>query len=224
MLAARLKDTILDSGQSQKEIAERAGLAANTLSNYVTGKRTPDALIAARLAQMLDVEVGWLLTGEGSRHSIDIVRRPAIDDLVTQVRQSEEHVNVPIYEGPLGAGSPGEPSDAIIGYGSFLRRWLTREVRIDPLKAFVAPVYGDSMVRVLFDGDLVLGEHIEEYQSDGIHAVVLNGDLYVKHLERTGPRTARLKSENTRYSDIEVTEHDSFRILGRIVRRLTGLY
>lgn len=50
----RLRKKILFSRKSQKDIAEAIGISTNTMSNYVNGRRIPDARIIDRLARVLN--------------------------------------------------------------------------------------------------------------------------------------------------------------------------
>lgn len=51
-------------GMTQAELAEKLGLAPNTLSQYETGKREPDMDTLSRLADALEVSVDELLGRE----------------------------------------------------------------------------------------------------------------------------------------------------------------
>ena len=49
---------------SQKELAKRLDIAYQTLNKYEKGHRTPDANILRQMANILNCDPGWLLTGE----------------------------------------------------------------------------------------------------------------------------------------------------------------
>ena len=60
-----LKDEIAYQGLLIKEVAVKAGLKPNTLSNYLRKNSSiPSADIAVKIAQALNVSVEYLVTGE----------------------------------------------------------------------------------------------------------------------------------------------------------------
>lgn len=134
---------------------------------------------------------------------------------------------VPIINVPLGAGPEGNMEEMRVEeHVAIPREYLRNEVRIEPGQAFVAKVLGESMRDLLHDGDLVLGERLDEMDRDGLLAFTYSGGLYVKHVQRM-PATSRLRivSENTHYETFEISagEIEMFHLIGRIVRRLTRL-
>ena len=61
----RLRDEIAYSGLLLKEVAERAGISKRTLDTYVDSRAIiPPANTAVRLAQLFNVSVEYLVTGE----------------------------------------------------------------------------------------------------------------------------------------------------------------
>ena len=126
----------------------------------------------------------------------------------------------PIFANALGAGE-GEPAvpDLIIGHGTFLEDWLRYEARIDPRKAFLAPVRGNSMEDLFHDGDLVLGEQMDYIDRQGVFAVRLRDELLIKYVYNS-PTEVQLISENKAFPTITVTEEDDFQVIGRIAKKI----
>ena len=56
-----LKNLVLKSGKTQKEIAEDLGLARQRFNFYVTGKRQPDNEMLTKIAAYFHVSVDYLL-------------------------------------------------------------------------------------------------------------------------------------------------------------------
>lgn len=65
-LGERIKQVIKDSAFTQKDFAQKLSITETTVSNYITGKRIPDALLVARFASLSGINLNWLLNGEGS--------------------------------------------------------------------------------------------------------------------------------------------------------------
>jgi len=60
------------TGQSSGKMAEKLGIAYQTLNKYEKGHRTPDADFIHQLVIITDCNPGWLLTGEGRAFGIDM--------------------------------------------------------------------------------------------------------------------------------------------------------
>lgn len=199
---------------SDAALARFLNVNTSTLANW---KRRESLNYDLILEKCSDLDLNWLLRGEG-------VPRPAEnevhDRIAPYVFRGNSHVRIPIYEGPLGAGAGVDGSDAVVGYGDFVKGWLRNEVGISPELAFIVPVRGHSMTDLLLDGDLVLGERTDTVDRDGIFAVDYEGEIYVKHVLR-GRTHFRLVSENRAYAEIVVQPEDSFRVIGRVVRKIS---
>lgn len=211
-ISDRLKELRSDNDLTQKDIAGIVGVKQQTWGGYERGKSNPSVEVLKQLAQEYHVSLDWLLLGRGSKRGamVEVEKRPLPE---------EQRVTVPIYAMPLGAGDGGVPEDEIVAYGTFMDAWLRSEARINPERAFIAPVRGRSMLDLLQDGDLVLGERVEEVAHDDVYALELNGELLVKHVQKRRGSLI-LRSENPAYEPIEVTASDDFRVIGVVKRRV----
>ena len=141
---------------------------------------------------------------------------------------SPDYVRVPIYDVPLQAGDAGgtpfHEVDVIHSEKGYLRSYFRDECGIDPDKAFIAPVRGQSMQNLLYDQDLIVGESQDYIDRQGIFALVVNGFYYIKHI-LPGPKRGDLTlvSENTLYPPVTLQgdSGDDVHIIGRYVRRIT---
>ncbi len=64
MFSKRLKEAIDKKGVSRYQISKDTQITEATLSNYCNGKSNPSPLFVKLLAEYLDVDYNWLLTGE----------------------------------------------------------------------------------------------------------------------------------------------------------------
>lgn len=236
-LPERLKRIRGDRDVSQAVIADILDLTQSRYGHYESGRSEPPVEVLARIVERLDVSPEWLLTGSGEmKRSVPALGQAAGGaghDLPVAPSgkivgyEGGPTVRIPIYEAPLGASEEWTAPDArseLAGYGEFFVEWIQRECRIDPLRAFVAPVFGDSMEDLLYDGDLIVGERQDYIDRDGIFALVLNSKLLIKHVipgRRKGDLA--LVSRNSTYPPREVSERngDVFNVIGRYVRRIT---
>ncbi|MCL6597917.1 MAG: helix-turn-helix transcriptional regulator [Alicyclobacillus macrosporangiidus] len=60
MYRTRLKQRIMESGLKQTHLSKMIGIAPNTFSLYVHGKRIPDVITAQKIARALNTTVDYL--------------------------------------------------------------------------------------------------------------------------------------------------------------------
>ncbi len=65
LLGNRVKQAILVSGKTQKELAEGLGISPNSLTNYAKGKSTPSVELIYKMAGICGVNALWLLSENG---------------------------------------------------------------------------------------------------------------------------------------------------------------
>jgi len=208
-------------------MADEGGVKQQTWGGYERGKSNPSVQVLQKLAVQHNVDLDWLLTGRGEmekrQKSIREPEEPYLYDKVPERFDPDTTEFVPVYGAPLGAGQAGNANMVQVrAYMAWEKQWLRREAKIDPDRAFVAQVYGQSMMNLLENGDLVLGEQQEVVDHDGIYAVRVEEQLFVKHvLRRTGE--VHLISENDVYDRITVTKQDDFSVIGRVVGRVSSI-
>jgi len=62
-LQSRIKQTRLDKGLSQAELAEKTGVSQPTVANWETGSHIPRPAVMERIGSVLEVSAAWLLSG-----------------------------------------------------------------------------------------------------------------------------------------------------------------
>ncbi len=68
-----LRDEISYQGLMVKEVADKAGIKAGSLSNYLKENSSiPAADVAVKIAQALNVSVEYLVTGKDSKIKIEV--------------------------------------------------------------------------------------------------------------------------------------------------------
>lgn len=78
-------------GMSQAEFADILEVHQNTIVNYESGKRLPDASVISKLFEKMHVDPTWLVTGK--RESITGLSDEE-SELVGRYRNAGEHKNV----------------------------------------------------------------------------------------------------------------------------------
>lgn len=223
--AGRLRELIEKSGMSRAELARKIDESPQLVQSWMKNdlKSLPAANRVAKLAMVLNVDVMWLITGEGSQHSNII----PIND-ATQNNLYNEFVSIPEYRVEFGCGAVPEPTyDELTETlpATYRRDWF-KSKGIDPKRCKRVRVHGESMSPLINDGDCVLiYENPDEPIIDGgIYAIAYDHQLMVKRLYKTFTGLV-IKSENTDYIDekLEGQQLEKICILGRVIERSGSL-
>lgn len=201
-------------------LADHLKVRPNTVSTWRNRDSLPYEQI---IAECEGVDLNWLFHGrDKSRSAItpDRGQQLSVTEEIPDDFDPASVAFVPVYGAPLGAGQAGNASMVDVrGYMAWEKTWLRREARIDPTRAFVAQVFGQSMERLISNGDLVLGEMQDVVDHDGVYAVRYEDELFIKHVMRR-KHSIVLVSENDIYDRIELGETDDFGIIGRVVAKV----
>lgn len=75
----RLKKLREKIGLTQKFVAEKIGIKNNTLSSYESAKRQPDFQTLKKLADLYEVSIDYIITGNESSNSPDEMWKEFLD-------------------------------------------------------------------------------------------------------------------------------------------------
>ena len=137
----RAKSLISKVDMSQKDFANRLGISAPRLHNYLSGIREIPQDILVKIVELTGCEYKWLLTGEGEMFNNVRAREGALS----------KFIRLPVV-GDIAAGFPtevvpDEPSEFIEVSTTLLTL---------PPPYFVFRVDGESMLPVIHPGDYVV--------------------------------------------------------------------
>lgn len=189
------------SGTSQAVVSKRAGISVGALNKYLNGSE-PGAFKAARLAQVLNVDLRWLLSGEGQANAAE-----------------GGYIGVPIYDVRFAAGVAAfaEAADRIgeMPFDRALLRTLGRN-SADGLAVFTGE--GDSMAPLIQDGGRILTDLRDTRLREGIFAFRTHDELRVKRLRRLVDGI-EIRSENERYPPevLKGDDADELTIIGSVL-------
>lgn len=125
--------------------------------------------------------------------------------------------------GSMGIGAPQPDYEAIVSGLTVSMDWVRGALpRIShPSKLAVLTAFGQSMEPTLDDGDAVIVDRgVTEIREDGVFVIALDGELYIKRVQRRLPdRAIIIKSDNPHYEPMVVENGDRHKleILGRVV-------
>ena len=112
----RVRDLIRASGHTQQEFAARIGLDGPKLSKTLAGTRRFSSLDLARVAELCDVTLDWLVTGEES--PLALAARTTGGSAATAVRTARRLATMRSDLTELGYPQPWRPVDSRTGSGS----------------------------------------------------------------------------------------------------------
>jgi phage repressor protein C with HTH and peptisase S24 domain len=204
-------NVLIDLAGGPSELARKSRLSRRVIDKYKSGESDPSRSRLVALATAAGVSLSWLATGNGPMRDADPVAtiRPAIGP----VR------GVPIYDAALSLGPGATNGDAHpIGDLDLPETYLHDVLRCKPGSAVAVYMRGDSMSPTLLDRDLaIIDTSVTTIERDDIYAFVLEGEGYIKRLQRAGG-TVIVHSDNPSYSDwsIDGARLRDLRVIGRI--------
>ena len=87
----RIRDLREDMGLRQSDLAERTGIDQRTISNYETGKTTPDAYALIKLADFFDVSIDYLVGRTRYDFSSSEKKQRLIDNIHKQLEELKKY-------------------------------------------------------------------------------------------------------------------------------------
>lgn len=217
-LATRLQDTLYEQRLSVNAFAKKVGISQQAISKIIRGE-TLNPKNIVEIATALGVDVNWLKTGEGDS---EIGRITAYchseKDNEHTLRVDLLDVNLAAYSsGIINAEYPNIVSSLYFteeGANRILGRTTTNGV-------YMFRVPTDSMVPTIKQTDIVfIDTNIKHYIGEGIYAFSLNGEEYIKRLQRLPTGVIRALSDNKHYEPFDITEElfDSAVIIGKFIK------
>lgn len=245
---ARLRARMAEMEITPADLARASGVNQDSIYKYVKdGVAQPRGDTIPKLAKALRVSALWL------REGVD-------EDTVTELSQKRRrHNRSPIdsrteprileldFRGGSGGGGMDTynwnkrldngiviSEDAVSAEWGIPASFLRGQLRVDPKKAWIVEIYGDSMYDPanpaapgsLFPGDRVIVDTGDIRPSPpGAFAVFDGVGLVIKLVEvlpKTEPMRIRLSSRNPSYQPYEIAE-DEGRIVGRVRGRISAM-
>lgn len=194
---------------SQKEFAEAHDLDASYLSQLLNGHRKLGEKAALNLELKIGLAAGTLtsppLEDPSTAAPANVVRLP------TRTAKDKNFVLIPHLDiaASMGHGKAAPMHIEVIRDMTVHLDWLRMQglsfSNIDNLAIITGD--GDSMLGTFADGDALLVDRgISEVRTDAIYVFTLDGDLYIKRLQRLTGGQLRMISDNPIYPPITIDE------------------
>ena len=160
----RVEQALSENKITEAELSRRIGFSQAGINGWKTKGSLPRADIALKTAKVLKTSVEYLITGNQNIN---------ISNLNTFL--------VPVLDQQLSAGK-GDilPEEDIIKGFLEIPKYLTQEYGNNLAAIYV---HGDSMEPTLHNGDIVVTTSLGWDSSEGLYAIRMNGDGFVKRLQ-----------------------------------------
>ena len=208
----RLRARIRQLGMNVAEVAREAGVNRSFVYDILRGKsQLPNLEKLTRIAQVVKVDLEWLLSGKGRVDGGDPITEDYHNDFVA--------IQYASARPSMGGGAIIEDEGRIGRDFHFRRAWIRDRLKAAPSMMRVMGVEGDSMIPTLQDGDVVLVDMNQRSPvPPGVFVLHDGMGLVAKRLEyvpMSEPPRLRIISDNQQYSPYECTAGE-VNIIGRV--------
>jgi phage repressor protein C with HTH and peptisase S24 domain len=216
----RFADIRKSTGLNKKQFADSLGINQSVAGDIELGKREPSREVMLKLAAIYNVDIHWLLTGDGKQER-GVTKNTELDRLpVYQLSELPEGAFVvPLLNQQLSAGLGSylpeeDKAKALIHVPSYLAHYG------DKIAALT--VDGDSMYPTLHRGDMVVCDSCG-WSGEGIYALRMSGAGFVKRITKR-PGKLVIISDNPKYPPQEEPEEsEDIEIIGRVHCAITKI-
>lgn len=167
-LGERIHQILQDLEMTQTALSKALNISNVVINRYVKNKTTPDYNFLNKLASAYNININWLITGEGTAF---------VSDRIKEVND-RQYYDMPILA-QVSCGSPeaiesADPDDSI------MIDTLSLSGNFNDYFAFYA--HGDSMYPHIANGDVVIVKQQNDWRSsdDRICVVRVNGEVTLK--------------------------------------------
>lgn len=219
LLSDRIKWIYSNRNMSQSKLARAAGVKAPSVKDWEEGNtRGLRADVALNIAKKLNVNIDWLITGNGSPETA-----PTVID-----KNSEEYVHVYLSRVVFQAGYGAEPTieEETSGELIRLRRTFFDAHHLNAAKCTCFPVEGESMQPLIYEGEYVIVDTTQNdlrYIKEGkIYAISVEGLPRIKRLFTKMDGSLIIRSENKNFGEdvIRGEQLNTIKLIGRVVARI----
>lgn len=212
------------------QLCDAAGLNSEWVFDGTGQPWANGAALAERLGEVRDAAqraASFAMSADETRLLADLLHAVDVGDrerVLPAVRRLGFAV-VPRYDVSAAAGDGyvvWSHNEQVVDTMAFRPEWL-REIGVNPNRAAVISVRGDSMEDTLRDGDLILVDTMPvERKVPGIYVILRADSLLVKRLNFKVNGSVEIRSDNKAYptETLSGAEFDQLKIVGRMVRRV----
>lgn len=193
----RVKTALSENDLTEADLSRELNLTQASITGWKVKGSIPRADIACKTAKLLNTSVEYLIDGK--------------QQVITN---GKNNYIVPILNQELSAGKGDLLPDSdfikgLISVPSYLREYGENLAGLF--------VHGDSMQPTLNNGDLVICTSLGWDNEEGLYAIRLNGNGYIKRIQ-VGAGKIYISSDNPKYKTIEEPiDSEYLEIIGKVV-------
>lgn len=193
----RVKSALSENDLTEADLSRELNLTQASITGWKVKGSIPRADIACKTAKLLNTSVEYLIDGK--------------QQIITN---GKNNYIVPILNQELSAGKGVLLPDSdfikgLISVPSYLREYGENLAGLF--------VHGDSMQPTLNNGDLVICTSLGWDNEEGLYAIRLNGNGYIKRIQ-VGAGKIYISSDNPKYKTIEESiDSECLEIIGKVV-------
>lgn len=237
----RIKEARESIGLSQKELAQKIGVAPNTFHGYESGKHDPKSDMLIKIANVCGVTVDFLLGRNDKFDSVDLSKvksatpkMDTADSIAHRYKKLDEHGKLVVCavvseeerrmqsirkpdleDNVIHVHWNDQPASAGEGFDlsdEHMEDWMVRYNELTRKADFCLNIQGHSMEPKFHDGDIALIRQQPSVDVGEIGLFVVDGKGYIK---KQGPD--RLISLNPTYADIWPGEFSDAQCVGKVL-------
>lgn len=233
-----LDELMTSFDMSNETLGEIVGVNRTTVSRWRSGERSPKIEKLPEIAKVFNVDARIFVGELSMQNKIETIynqleqsRQAKVYNFAVEELEEQENDNNTTTSELEAYRNRKRKAQKITDFpcfgfaGAGLGEALQEEKpEYIPLPSSVIPpeadfcllVNGDSMEPSFLNGTYVFINVVHGVHSGTVAVVILNGEGLLKRVWFEN-NIARLESFNKKYEDIVVTEHDDFRIVGKVV-------
>lgn len=233
-----LDELMTSFDMSNETLGEIVGVNRTTVSRWRSGERSPKIEKLPEIAKVFNVDARIFVGELSMQNKIETIynqleqsRQAKVYNFAVEELEEQENDNNTTTSELEAYRNRKRKAQKITDFpcfgfaGAGLGEALQEEKpEYIPLPSSVIPpeadfcllVNGDSMEPSFLNGTYVFINIVHGVHSGTVAVVILNGEGLLKRVWFEN-NIARLESFNKKYEDIVVTEHDDFRIVGKVV-------
>lgn len=208
----RLNQAMKDKGVNASQLARAMGISAPGMKKWVDGTTLqPKYADVMSACSVLGISPEWLMEG--------------VDAPVATVSDGDDYAVIERVDikGSCGFGCANWQDVPCIKQIQVSKAWFDYHfpnIKQENVKVITA--CGDSMVPLVHDNDAVFVNVGDKMIREGVYAILMDGELYIKRLQRLPAHGLRLKSENPIYDPIDVLADSTIQVsvLGRVIKAM----
>ncbi|WP_370386303.1 helix-turn-helix transcriptional regulator [Snodgrassella alvi] len=209
------------------QIARAFNTSPQTVKNWESRGMSKEGLLKAQ--QIIGVSALWLETGEGNMQLVSDATKLNLESFNNENKDestNEDFITIDQFDIEVSCG----PGIKNASYPDFIRsinipkeeflEWFGRSKAKPGIQ--LVTIKGDSMEPTLPNRAIAfVDSNINEFQGDGIYAFVLDGEAYIKRLQRIPGKIIAI-SDNTVYEPFYITPEmeDRMQIAAKFIRVL----